>query len=66
MTERKKIILMHRQLAREYPKLSKEWKEVNARMNEILIEIQKVKEFEQTWEELQTKRMAESPRQKWR
>lgn len=61
MTEKEKIILKHTQLAREYSELAnsnnllsaKEWEKINARMNEILIEIQKLRELENSWEEFQ-------------
>lgn len=59
MTDKEKIILKHTQLAREYMELAnsdnllsaKEWEKINARMNEILAEIQKLKDIEKTWEE---------------
>ena len=63
MTDKEKIILKHTQLAAEYSRLAnsdhllsaKEWQRINKRMNEILIEIQKLKELENSWEEFQGK-----------
>ncbi|WP_285814849.1 helix-turn-helix domain-containing protein [Thomasclavelia cocleata] len=62
MIEKENIILKHTQLAQEYAKLAnsdnllsvKEWKKINKRMNEILIEINKLKEIESTWDEFKT------------
>lgn len=61
MTEKEKIILKHTKLAEEYTRLAnsdnllsvKEWEKINARMNEILVEINKLREIEQTWEEFE-------------
>ncbi len=69
MTEKEQIILKHTQLAKEYTDLAnsnnllsaKEWEQVNARMNDILIEINKLKEIEQTWEEFKTPTASVSP-----
>lgn len=68
MTEKEKIILKHTKLAEEYSRLAnsdqllsvKEWESISARMNEILTEINKLREIEQTWEEFQTEKMTES------
>lgn len=61
MTEKERIILKHTKLAEEYSRLAnsnqllsaKEWESINARMNEILAEINKLREIEHTWEEFQ-------------
>lgn len=66
MTEKEKIIYKHTELAKEYSSLMKssnlltaqEWEEINKRMNEILVEIQKLKDIEQTWEEFENKEIA--------
>lgn len=63
MNEKEKVILKHTQLAAEYSRLAnsnhllsaKEWEKINKRMNEILIEIQKLRELENSWEEFQDK-----------
>lgn len=62
MTEKEKIILQHTRLAKEYFELANsshllsvnEWKKIDERMNEILIEINKLKEIEKSWEEFET------------
>lgn len=67
MTEKERIILKHTQLAREYMELAnsdnllsvKEWEKINARMNEILAEIQKLKDIEKTWEEFSVEPLKE-------
>lgn len=59
MTYKEQVILKHTQLAKEYAELSnsdqmltqKEWIKINKRMNAILVEIDKLKEIEKTWNE---------------
>lgn len=70
MTEKEKIILKHTQLAKEYSDLAnsnqllsaKEWEKINARMNQILVEIDELRKIEKTWEEFQTEDLAQSPK----
>lgn len=70
MTEKERIILKHTKLAEEYSRLAnsdqllsaKEWETINARMNEILVEIDELKKIEKTWEEFQTDGAVESLR----
>lgn len=66
MTDKERIILKHTELAKEYSSLmnssnlltAQEWEEINKRMNEILVEIQKLKDIEQTWEEFEDKEIS--------
>lgn len=59
MTYKEQVILKHTQLAKEYAELSnsnqmltqKEWIKINKRINAILVEIDKLKEIEKTWNE---------------
>ena len=68
MTEKEMIILKHTKLAEEYSRLAnsdnllsaKEWEKINARMNEILVEIDELRKIEKTWEEFQQDGTAES------
>lgn len=61
MTEKEKVILRHSQLALEYSRLAnsdhtlpiEEWNRINARMNEILKEIEELKAVESQWEEME-------------
>lgn len=68
MTEKERIILKHTKLAEEYSRLAnsdnllsaKEWEKINARMNEILVEINKLRDIEKTWEEFQSVDISEN------
>lgn len=65
MKNKEKIILKHTQLAREYSELAnssqllsaEEWEKINARMNQILVEIGELRKIEQTWKEFQTNKV---------
>lgn len=65
MKNKEKIILKHTQLAREYSELAnssqllstEEWEKINARMNQILVEIGGLRKIEQTWKEFQTNKV---------